>query len=55
MDSEYIKKSFIKFFEKKNHIYIPPLSLIPPKNSNLLFTNAGMNQFIDYFLSNKKI
>lgn len=48
-----VRKMFITFFKKNNHTILKSSSLIPPKKSNLLFTNAGMNQFQDIFLGKK--
>lgn len=50
MNSEAIRESFIKFFEKRGHTSVPSASLMPTA-PNLLFTNAGMNQFVPYFLN----
>lgn len=52
--TQKIRNMFLNFFKKKKHKIISSSSLIPNKNSNLLFTNAGMNQFQDYFLGKKK-
>ncbi len=41
---------FLRFFEERGHRVVPSSSLIPPPESGLLLTNAGMNQFIPYFL-----
>lgn len=49
-----IRQSFLNFFKKKDHIIIPGSSLIPKNDSTLLFTNAGMNQFKEYFLGKKQ-
>ncbi|QNS02069.1 MAG: alanine--tRNA ligase [Buchnera aphidicola (Pentalonia nigronervosa)] len=48
-----IRQSFLNFFKTKGHIIIPSSSLIPKDDTTLLFTNAGMNQFKDFFLGQK--
>lgn len=54
MTSKQIRQKFIKFFEKKQHQFISPISLIPENDPSLLFTNSGMVQFKDYFLGISK-
>ena len=49
MTSGQIRESFLDFFERKGHALVPSASLLPTA-PNLLFTNAGMNQFVPYFL-----
>ncbi|WP_295164281.1 alanine--tRNA ligase [uncultured Buchnera sp.] len=49
-----IRQSFLNFFKEKGHVIIPSSSLIPENDSTLLFTNAGMNQFKEYFLGQKQ-
>ena len=49
MTSREIRQSFLDFFRSKQHTIVPSASLMPT-SPNLLFTNAGMNQFIPYFL-----
>jgi alanyl-tRNA synthetase len=53
MKSEEIRKSFLDFFAGKAHKVVPSASLMP-ESPNLLFTNAGMNQFVPYFLGDRK-
>jgi len=53
MTSEQIRQSFLDFFESKNHTIVPSASLMPDA-PNLLFTNAGMNQFVPYFLGERE-
>jgi alanyl-tRNA synthetase len=48
--SDEIRKSFIKFFKKNNHKHIQSSSLIPDNDPSLLFTNAGMVQFKNWFI-----
>ncbi|MFM7718518.1 MAG: alanine--tRNA ligase [Actinomycetota bacterium] len=50
MDGWEIREAFLRFFEERGHRRVPSASLIPPPESGLLLSNAGMNQFIPYFL-----
>ena len=50
MLSTEIRRAFIKYFTQKNHRHLPSSSTIPHDDPTLMFTNAGMNQFKDYFL-----
>ncbi len=49
MEAALIRKKFNNFFESKEHEKKPSSSLIPHNDPTLLFANAGMNQFKDYF------
>ena len=53
MTSAQIRQSFLDFFREKQHTIVPSSSLMPD-SPNLLFTNAGMNQFVPVFLGEKK-
>ncbi|MCS5636498.1 MAG: alanine--tRNA ligase-related protein, partial [Myxococcota bacterium] len=49
MTAAEIRQSFLDFFKEKGHAIVPSASLLP-QSPGLLFTNAGMNQFVPYFL-----
>jgi alanyl-tRNA synthetase len=53
MTSAEIRQSFLNFFREKQHTVVPSSSLLPDA-PNLLFTNAGMNQFVPIFLGQQK-
>src|SRR3954471_9171349 len=53
MTSAEIRQSYLDFFNSKKHTIVRSSSLMPD-SPNLLFTNAGMNQFVPIFLGQKK-
>jgi alanyl-tRNA synthetase len=53
MTASEIRQSFLDFFREKQHTIVPSASLLP-QSPGLLFTNAGMNPFVPYFLGVEK-
>jgi alanyl-tRNA synthetase len=53
MTAAEIRNSFLDFFREKQHTIVPSASLLP-QSPGLLFTNAGMNPFVPYFLGVEK-
>lgn len=45
-----IRKTYLDFFEAKGHKIVPSAPMVIKNDPTLMFTNAGMNQFKDYFL-----
>ena len=53
MNSREIRKQFLDFFKEKEHKIVPSAPMVVKDDPTLMFTNAGMNQFKDYFLGTK--
>ncbi len=54
MTSAQIRQQFLDFFASKGHQIVASAPIVVKNDPTLLFTNAGMNQFKDYFLGNKQ-
>ena len=52
MNSQTIREKFLNFFNSKGHQIVPSAPIVVQNDPTLMFTNAGMNQFKDYFLGN---
>ncbi len=55
MEAREIRAKFLSFFKEKKHEIVTSAPLVVKDDPTLMFINAGMNQFKDYFLGNKKI
>ena len=55
MTSNQIRECFLEFFRSKNHTIVPSAPMVVKDDPTLMFTNAGMNQFKDWFLGNSQV
>ncbi|HXU04035.1 MAG TPA: alanine--tRNA ligase [Polyangia bacterium] len=53
-DSSTVRRTFLDYFVKQGHKEVASSSLVPHNDPTLLFANAGMNQFKDYFTRKAK-
>ena len=54
MTSNHLRALFLDFFSTRNHKIIPSAPIVVKNDPSLMFTNAGMNQFKDFFLGSRK-
>ena len=54
LSSAEIRKQFLDFFRSKGHEIVPSAPIVIKNDPTLMFTNAGMNQFKEYFLGHRK-
>lgn len=49
-----IRQQFFNFFESKGHQIVSSAPMVVKNDPTLMFTNAGMNQFKDFFLGHQR-
>ncbi len=54
MTSQEVRTQFLNFFKEKGHKIAPSAPMVMKDDPTLMFTNAGMNQFKEFFLGNSK-
>ena len=54
MTSQQVREQFLNFFASKSHKIVPSAPMVMKNDPTLMFTNAGMNQFKEYFLGISK-
>ncbi len=52
MKSQEVRTKFLEFFKEKSHKIVPSAPMVIKDDPTLMFTNAGMNQFKEFFLGN---
>jgi len=55
MTSKEIRSKFLEFYNSKSHTIVESAPMVIKDDPTLMFTNAGMNQFKEYFLGNKVV
>ena len=55
MTSKEIREQYLSFFKSKGHTIVPSAPMVLKGDPTLMFTNAGMVPFKEYFLGNKPI
>ena len=55
MTSQEIRQHFLDFFKNKEHKIVPSSPMVLKNDPTLMFTNAGMVPFKEYFLGQKKV
>lgn len=55
MTSQKVREQFLNFFKSKEHKIVPSAPMVMKDDPTLLFTNAGMNQFKEFFLGNSEV
>ena len=52
LTSKEIRRTFLQYFESKGHDIVPSAPVVNKDDPTLMFINAGMNPFKDFFLGN---
>lgn len=51
--SDQVREKYLKFFEKRGHVIIPPAPLVLEKDPTTLFTSSGMQPLVPYLMGQK--
>lgn len=51
--SKEVKEKYLKFFEKRGHIIIPPAPLVLENDATTLFNSSGMQPLVPYLMGKK--
>jgi alanyl-tRNA synthetase len=55
MKSQQVRQEFLDFFATKKHAIVPSFPMVLKNDPTLMFTNAGMVPFKEYFLGQKNV
>ncbi|MDT0606821.1 alanine--tRNA ligase [Croceitalea rosinachiae] len=55
MTSQKVREQFLNFFKSKEHKIVQSAPMVMKNDPTLMFTNAGMNQFKEFFLGNSVV
>jgi len=51
--SDQVREKYLKFFEKRGHVIIPPAPLVLEKDTTTLFNSSGMQPLVPYLMGQK--
>jgi alanyl-tRNA synthetase len=51
--SNQVREKYLRFFEKRGHVIIPPAPLVLEKDPTTLFTSSGMQPLVPYLMGQK--
>ncbi|MGQ9589217.1 MAG: alanine--tRNA ligase [Planctomycetota bacterium] len=54
MKADDVRRTYLEYFSERGHALVPSSPVVPHGDRTLLFTNAGMNQFKEYFTGKRR-